>query len=146
MWGGEADDMASLAGFEPATRCLEGSCSVQTELQGRLSSTSVAVFAGRNQATLRPVLTQWMVILPMRAPLTACTDTPSESGRVVKCRCTKAPTRRFKASAAMTPIIDDPNLVVMDFDRPCKTHDTDKAMKAPARIFVPQYGDTARCR
>ena len=52
------NDMASLAGFEPATRCLEGSCSVQAELQGRLSSTSVAVFAGGNQAALRPVLTQ----------------------------------------------------------------------------------------
>ena len=85
-----------------------------------------------------------MVILPMRTPLTARTDTPSESGRVVNRRCTKAPTLRLRVSPAMTPTIDDPILLAMDFERPCNIHDTAKAMNAPAKIFVPQYGDTAR--
>ena len=35
--------MASLAGFEPATRGLEGSCSIQAELQGRDHAFSLAI-------------------------------------------------------------------------------------------------------
>ena len=55
----EAVGLASLAGFEPTARCLEGSCSVQTELQGQVICYSNIAWAWRRvkAGILPPIVT-----------------------------------------------------------------------------------------
>ena len=88
--------------------------------------------------------TQWTVIPPIRRHFTCRTDTPSESGRVVRCSWTSSPTRRLKVNATMIPSIMEDIPFMTLFDRPRRTDVTIRAMSAATRMFVPQYGETAK--
>ena len=80
--------------------------------------------------------TQWTVIPPIRRHLTCRTDTPSESGRVVRCSWTSSPTRRLKVNATMIPSIMEDIPFMTLFDRPRRTDVTIRAMSAATRMFV----------
>ncbi len=79
-----------------------------------------------------------MDIPPICRAVIRPTDTPSESGRVVRCSWTSSPTRLLKISATMIPSIIDDMLFITPFDLPLRTDDTTRAMKAATRMFVPQ--------
>ena len=152
--------LASLAGFEPATRCLEGSCSVHLSYRDTLpevcSSLATAIWTVKKRSAsgrgeigepmphVSVVRIQTTETGRLRIWRVAPISRSWTSGRVVKWRWTKFPTGRLRVLEATRAAIA-PRAPAQNPRLPLEAiNAASPPMRAPTTRLVPQNVETAR--